>query len=568
MGDLKPQSLGAVLVAQGRLTERRLNDALVEQKRTGRRLGQILLESNYVTEEEIAQALAAQQSLPYIDLRHYELNPEITSHLSELQARQYRAIVLEDRGETYLVGLSDPFNMQRQDALAAVLKRPLDIAVVAEDQLTLTIDRLYRKKEQLQEYVQAVESDVERDTNIINLNQISASLDDVDAPVVKLLQSMFREAIRLRASDIHVEPQDKKLRIRYRVDGALSTQVETDLKIAPILAVKLKLMAGMDISEKRLPQDGRITVKVETRQIDIRMSTMPTQFGESIVMRLLIQSEGMRDLGVLGMADTLLKQFERAIRLPSGIILSTGPTGSGKTTTLYGALARLNNPDVKILTCEDPVEYRIAGINQVQVNEKIGLTFPRVLRSFLRQDPDILLIGEIRDNETAEIAIRAAMTGHMVLSTLHTNDAVSVPSRLIDMGVPGYMIAATLRGVLSQRLLRLVCTECAEPHEPTLEESEWLTRYVKALPAGATLKHGKGCSHCNGTGFSGRVGVFEFLEMNRTLAATLHRDDPLEFETAAQAQIGAESLVHHGLALAYQGKTTIAEVMRNAVFFD
>lgn len=561
----KNQMLGEELVAKGYLTAKKLAEALSEQERTGRKLGQILLDNNYVTEEQIARVLASQQGLPYIDLKHYNVNLDTVSKLDEMQSRKYRAVVLEDRKTTYLVAVSDPYNLSAQDALSARLHRPLEIAVVTNEQLNTLIEQVYSKDEQLTAFARAVESDVDSESNIINLNQISATVDDADAPVVRLLQTIFRDATQLRASDIHIEPQDKQLVVRYRIDGVLHTQVEADLKVAPPLVVKLKLMAGLDIAEKRLPQDGRISIRTEAKQLDIRMSTMPTQYGESVVLRILVQSQGMKDLKALGMPEALFQKFTQAIAAPSGIVLATGPTGSGKTTTLYGALSRLNSTEVKILTCEDPVEYRIGGINQVQVNEKIGLTFPRVLRSFLRQDPDILLVGEIRDNETAEIATRAAMTGHLVLSTLHTNDAVSTPSRLMDMGVPGFMIATTLRAVLSQRLLRLVCTECAQPHELTPEETEWVKRYFGEVPPGATLKSGKGCSACNGSGYRGRIGIFELLEMTPELAMALHKEDPIAFEAVARKQIGKDSIMHHGFDLVFQGLTTVTEVTKNAL---
>ena len=569
MQTTNPKSLGEALLAQGWLTAKQLTDALQEQKRTGQKLGQILLDNNFVNDEQIAKVLANQQNLPFVDLKRYNIQIDKTRLLGELQARKYRALILEERKNTYLVAISDPFNLSAQDALSVLLKRPIEYVVVSNDQLSAMIERVYLKDEQLTEFARAIESDIDRDYNIINLNRISTTVDDTDAPVVKLLQTVFREAAQSRASDIHIEAQEKKLVVRFRIDGALHTQVEADLKIAPPLVVKLKLMAGLDITERRIPQDGRISVKTDdSKQLDIRMSTMPTQYGESVVLRILMQSQGMKDLEALGMSEDMYKRFLVAINTPNGIVLSTGPTGSGKTTTLYGALSKLNNPEVKILTCEDPVEYRISGITQVQVNEKIGLTFPTVLRSFLRQDPDILLVGEIRDNETAEIATRAAMTGHLVLSTLHTNDAVSTPSRLMDMGVPGFMIASTLRAVLSQRLLRVVCTECAQPYEPKLEEQEWIKRYFGAVPDSATLRHGAGCPHCNGSGYRGRVGIFELLDMTQELAVALHTDNPVHFEEVARKQIGKESLMHQGFALAFQGRTTISEVIKNSLISE
>jgi MSHA biogenesis protein MshE len=562
-------TLGEALIAQGLLTPKQLSDALQEQKRTGQKLGQILIDNNLVNDEQIGRVLAAQQNLTFIDLKRFTIQRDKAHLLGEMQARKYRAILLEERKDTYLVAIADPFNLTAQDALSALLKRPIEYVVVSNDQLGTAIDRLYLKDEQLTEFARAIESDIDRDADIINLNTISNTVDDAEAPVVKLLQTVFREASQFRASDIHIEAQEKKLVVRYRIDGALHTHAEADLKIAPTLVVKLKLMANLDISEKRLPQDGRISVRIdESRQLDIRMSTMPTQYGESVVLRILMQSQGLRDLDALGMSDDVYQRFRAAINTPNGIVLATGPTGSGKTTTLYGALTMLNSPEVKILTCEDPVEYRIGGINQVQVNEKIGLTFPTVLRSFLRQDPDVLLVGEIRDNETAEIATRAAMTGHLVLSTLHTNDAVSTPARLMDMGIPAYLIATTLRAVLSQRLLRLICTDCAKPYEPTADELTWIRHYYGDVPHDAKLQAGAGCQHCNGSGYSGRIGIYELLDMTQELAMALHTNNPVQFEAVARNQIGQSNLMHQGFALAFQGRTTVSEVIKNSLITD
>jgi MSHA biogenesis protein MshE len=321
-------------------------------------------------------------------------------------------------------------------------------------------------------------------------------------------------------------------------------------------------MAGLDIAEKRLPQDGRIAVKSGARRLDVRMSTMPSQHGESVVMRILMREGELIDLEKTGMSAPVLAAFARVLKAPHGIVLVTGPTGSGKTTTLYGALQRLNDPGVKILTCEDPVEYRIPGLVQVQVNEKIELGFARVLRSFLRQDPDILLVGEIRDQETAEIAVRAAMTGHLVLSTLHTNDAISTPGRLLDMGVPGYMIASTVLAVLSQRLLRLSCRYCIEPYAPRPDELEWVKHHVGGEIAQAKFQRGKGCTRCNSVGYTGRTGVFEMIEMTAPLAAAIHGSDPREFERVAREQLGRNTVARRALELVLAGETTIAEAMQ------
>ena len=568
MDNLTCPTLGELLKTQGVISEEQLNQALAEQKSSGRKISQILIDSNFASEEQVAKALATQQGISYVDLNKFESDPTLVLGLSELQSRQFRAMVLEDRGETYLVGMVDPSNVSVQDSIARVLKRPIEVAVITQEHLANAIERLYSKQVEIGEAIQQFQSDTENVVNAIDLSQVVTKIDGEEAPVAKLLYSMFREALRLRASDIHIEPQAKKRRIRYRIDGVLHTHIETDLAIASTLVVKLKLLAGLDISEKRLPQDGRLSIQLDSRTLDVRMSTMPTQHGESVVLRLLIQSQSMRDLAALGMPAEMLERFYRIITAPNGIVLAAGPTGCGKTTTLYGALSRINHPDIKILTCEDPIEYRVAGINQVQVNEKVGLTFPRVLRSFLRQDPDVLLVGEIRDKETAEIAVRAAMTGHMVLSTLHTNDAISAPLRLIDMGVPPYLIAATLRAVLSQRLVRLVCPHCAVPATLTADQEEWLRRFFHDKPQPGKFMVGKGCAHCENTGYYGRIGIFELLEINRELAKALQHGAPEEFETLAREQLGAQSLLHHGMALALEGKTSISEIMKNVFLLE
>ena len=557
----KSSQLGSALIEQGYLTPDQLNEALADQQRTGRLLGQVLVENNYVTEEQIARVIAVQQGIPFIDLRRYDVVSATVHVLTEVQARRFRAILLEDRGDAYLVGLADPSDLRAQDELSSLLGRPIDIAVITVEQFNQTVDRIYRKIDQLGEFAKDVERDLDLESGVVDLNQLTISIDDIDAPVVKLLQTIIEEAAKMRASDIHIEPQEKKLVVRFRVDGVLHPQVEADPRISSALLVRLKLLAGLDIAEKRMPQDGRIAVRTGNNRIDIRLSTMPTQYGESVVMRLLIQSQGVRGLEQSGMPADVLEKFNNAIGSPYGLVLVTGPTGSGKSTTLYGALQKLNHPNVKILTCEDPVEYRIAGINQVQVNDKIELSFARVLRSFLRQDPDILLVGEIRDQETALIATRAAMTGHLVLSTLHTNDAVSTPARLLDMGVSGFMIATTLLGVVSQRLLRLICTYCAQPYQPKHEETEWVKHFRGDDLSQANFRHGKGCSRCNGIGFSGRIGVFEMLEMTGPLAAAIHKADPVLFERLGREHMGNDTLEHRAVDLVVGGQTTIAEAM-------
>ena len=557
---LKPARLGEWLLEQGQISAEQLKNALAEQKRTGRPLGKVLVENGYISDEQIARAIASQMGLPFADLRQQEISTDTVSLLSELQARQFRAIVLEDRGETYLVGLCDPSDPRSQDELMRVLRRPIETAVIPTSQFNDALDRYYRKRSQIDEFAKEVEREIDHDSGELRLGELDISGADIDAPVIKLLQTMFEEADRMRASDIHIEPQERKLLVRFRIDGVLYPQLDTDPRVHAALLVRLKLLAGLDISERRLPQDGRFAVRTASNRIDVRLSTMPTQYGESAVMRLLIQSHVVSDLDKLGMSAEMLEKFKAAITAPHGMVLVTGPTGSGKSTTLYCALQKLNQPSVKILTCEDPVEYRIAGVNQVQINEKIDLSYARVLRSFLRQDPDILLVGEIRDQETAEISARAAMTGHLVLSTLHTNDALSAPARLLDLGLPGFMIATTLLCVISQRLVRLICPHCAQPQLSNVER-DWLRQQLGVEKDFSGVLRGTGCLHCNGQGFKGRVAVQELLEITPLLAATLHQGDAALFERQAREQMGGRMLRERTLELVLAGQTTVSEAM-------
>ncbi|MCF8211540.1 MAG: GspE/PulE family protein, partial [Rhodoferax sp.] len=378
----------------------------------------------------------------------------------------------------------------------------------------------------------------------------------------RLLQSMFEDAVQVGASDVHIEPQEEGLQIRVRVDGVLQTQTQADKRIAGALVQRLKLMSDLDISEKRLPQDGRFSVLLRDQTIDVRLSTLPTTYGESAVMRLLMQGAGMRRLDAIGMPAYMLKRFREVLGRSSGMVLVTGPTGSGKTTTLYAALAEIDAKELKVITVEDPVEYRLPGLNQVQINDKIELTFAKVLRACLRQDPDVILVGEMRDAETAEIGLRAAITGHLVLSTLHTRDAMSTPFRLLDMGVPSFMVATSLQAVIAQRLVRLNCTECATPHTPTPHEQTWLDGMLVNDAPHVVAKRGLGCSACNGTGYSGRQGIYELLEMDATLTQAASQSNPAAFMRAARERMKGQTMPFHALELVRQGRTSLAEAMR------
>jgi MSHA biogenesis protein MshE len=552
--------LGEILVSQKFLSQEQLNLALEEQKRSGRKLGRIFVEQGFVTEDQISEALARQLNIPFINLKFYNLKPEVVRLLPETQARRFRAIIMEVRGNSVLVGMVDPTDLFAYDEIARVVKRDINLAVVNESLLLQAIDRLYRRTEEISDLAHALEEELGE--TAVDFGTLGLTQNLEDAPVVRLLQTVFEDAAQIHASDIHIEPQEATLQIRFRIDGVLHMQTEVDPKIATALALRLKLMSGLDISEKRLPQDGRFNVRVKNRSIDVRISTMPTQYGESVVMRLLNQDEGVPSLERLGFPQSMLGRFREIFNRPQGMVLVTGPTGSGKTTTLYAVLAELNSVARKIITVEDPVEYRLPGINQVQVNEKIDLTFARVLRSTLRQDPDIVLVGEMRDQETAQIGMRAAMTGHMVLSTLHTNDAVSTPVRLLDMGVPPYMVAMSLHTVLAQRLLRLVCESCSTDYTLLPTELTWLSLELGAAASQRRYVHGRGCSQCNGTGYHGRTGVYEMLEMTGPLVDALNHQDTNQFIKLAKQQMAGKTLRRAAVDLVVAGRTTVAEAMR------
>ncbi len=552
--------LGEILVRQDLISADTLSKALEEQKRTGRKLGRIFVDRGYVTETQISEALARQLKIPFIDLHQFNTKPDLINKLPEAQARRFRCAVLEDKGASYLVGMVDPTDLFAYDELVRILRKDIELAVIQEGSLLQLIDRSYRRTDEISSL--ALELGEDLGDTAIDFSSMGVAKTAEEAPVVKLLQTIFEDAVQVRASDIHIEPQENKLHIRFRIDGVMHLQTKAELKIASALVLRLKLMSGLDISEKRLPQDGRFAVKVKQQTVDVRISTMPTQYGESVVMRLLIQNTSGFSLEKLGMPSEMLERFRKLIHRPSGMVLVTGPTGSGKTTTLYAALNELNSTSNKIITVEDPVEYRLPGINQVQVNEKIDLDFSRVLRSTLRQDPDIVLVGEMRDQETAQIGLRAAMTGHLVLSTLHTNDAISTPIRMIDMGAPRFMVAMSIVAVVAQRLVRLVCTGCSEPHAPQPIEHAWLQHELGKEVGQHHYVRGKGCSLCNGTGYLGRVGVYELLEMDNDLIEAANHHDPNHFIKLGRQRMAGNTLRKSAVDLVIQKRTTIAEAMR------
>ncbi|SFR47054.1 MSHA biogenesis protein MshE [Pseudidiomarina maritima] len=554
--------LGDLLVQDGMITENQLQQALADQKQNGRKLGVTLIDLGFIDEHDLLEFLARQLNIPLIELGDRKISQQVVNLIPEVQARRHRALVIEADDKSALVGMSDPADLAAVDAISQYLQpREMKLAVVPDAELLEAFDNLYRRTKDIAQFAKELQTETQ-DGAEFDLGALSLDDDDDEATVAKLLQSIFADAVQVRASDIHIEPDDRALRIRMRVDGVLQENVLTETNIANALLLRLKLMAGLDISEKRLPQDGRFNIKVRDHSIDVRVSTMPVQYGESCVMRLLDQSAGLLQLEQTGMPEHILKRVRRLIHRPYGMLIVTGPTGSGKTTTLYGALSELNQAEKKIITVEDPVEYRLPRISQVQVNSKIGLSFSNVLRTTLRQDPDIIMVGEMRDHETVEIGLRGSITGHLVLTTLHTNDSITSALRLIDMGAAPYLVGAALRGVLAQRLIRRVCENCKTTDTPEAAELTLLRRMDSSIPAdGSGFVRGKGCRSCNHTGYKGRIGVFELLEMNETMIDALRDSNMREFAQAARQSEGFKPLASVALEYARQGITSLDEVL-------
>ncbi|CAD5370269.1 Type II secretion system protein E [Rubrivivax sp. A210] len=553
--------LGDVLVQQHLISATQLEEALREQRSSGKKLGRLFIDSGLITEEALAHALARQLRVPAVNLKSFPLKSENVRLLAESPARRHRAVVLEDKGEHLLVGMVDPLDLFAFDELTRLLKRPLRIAVVPESQLPPVLDRHYRRTEEISGLAKALERDI---GDAVDFGTLQANVGQEAAPVVRLLQSVFEDAMQVGASDVHIDPQENHLVIRSRIDGLLQTQTQAEKRIGAALAQRLKLMAGLDISEKRLPQDGRFTVRLRERTVDVRLSTLPSQYGESLVMRLLSQGDAVRRLHQIGMPDDILARLREVLGRHAGMLIVTGPTGSGKTTTLYAALAELDADQQKIITVEDPIEYRLPGLTQVQVNDRIELDFARVLRAALRQDPDVILVGEMRDAETVEIGLRSAITGHLVLSSLHTRDAMGTPFRLLDMGAPPFMVATSLQAVIAQRLVRQNCENCAAPTVLNAQESAWLHAVGGAvgIAMGEKTLRGQGCSACNGTGCSGRLGVYELLEMDAALADAVTHADPPSFTRLARERMAGRTLAARAFELVRQGRVSVAEAMR------
>ncbi|MCQ8105081.1 GspE/PulE family protein [Methylomonas sp. SURF-2] len=560
---MEPQKkirIGDLLVQNRIISHEQLMNALAEQKKTGRKLGRTLIDLNYISETDLLNFLSRQLQIPFLDIAQYKRKPEVCKELPENLARRFRVMLLESNPHDILLAMADPTDLMGLDEISRVLKKRIRQAVVRESDLISAIDQAYRRTEEISNLAEQLSDELSE--NNFDFNNLLSKVEVSDAPVVKLLQSILEDAVQTNASDIHIEPDEKVLRIRQRIDGVLNEHVLDNINIAPALVVRLKLMCGLNISEKRLPQDGRFSIRVKNKNLDIRLSTLPIQNGESVVMRILDSSKGLLDLDLLGMPAELSTRFKAHIRNPHGLILVTGPTGSGKTTTLYAALSAVNFPQTKIITAEDPVEYSLPRINQAQINEKIGLSFASVLRSALRQDPDVILVGEIRDRETAEIAVRASITGHLVFSTLHTNGAVETATRLLDMGIEGYILASALKVIVAQRLVRKICDRCAESVAIKEDQIIWLEQSFGLSASEIDFKKGIGCQHCNHLGYRGRIGVYELLEMRHETLDALRRNDSASFISAARATPGFKTFTEQALELVKQGTTTLHEIMR------
>lgn len=558
----KKLRLGDVLVNSGVITAEQLQKGLELQKGSGRKLGETLVDEGITTEENIAKALSSQLGYEMVDLQDVSIDEEILNLVPPNILKKHKMIPFEysRTGMNVLrVAMSDPMNMAAMDDINIITNLQVEPVVATPRDVMLALDRYYGQAEvnsALEEYVKEKTSQMAEQEDIYS--------DDINnSPIVQLVKTMIEQAVRQRASDIHIEPMEKQVRVRYRIDGALYEKAAYNISLLPALVARVKIIGGMDISEKRKPQDGRITQVVDRREFDIRVSILPTVYGEKIVMRLTSKNALSREKSQLGLKPHDLQKFDHILKNPHGILLVTGPTGSGKSTTLYTALSELNKEDVNIITVEDPVEANIDGINQVQVNNKADLTFASALRSILRQDPDIIMIGEIRDQETASIAVQASITGHLVVSTLHTNSAASTITRLVDMGIEPYLIADSTVGVIAQRLVRRLCPDCKRAKKADAEDLEMLMRKPEE---DLTIYEPCGCAKCDGTGFRGRIGVYEIMEVTPQLKHIISKGGEVEAIKAQALKDGMHTLRMSATELVLDGTTSVQEMMR--VSFD
>ena len=571
ISQLRSRPLGRIFIKMGKLTRTQVGEALALQKEKSGPIGQILVELGYVDEADIQLALAAQVGMEPVDLSKFDVPKEVIALVPAQVTRTYKIVPIDYEPSTKLltIALDDPANFQATDDLKTLMGFQVKACISTPEDVATALDRYYpeNEAESISDLINEIAGDdalsaFEDRGESIDLDELKELAES--NPVKKLLNLVLLQAIRDKASDIHFEPFEEEYKMRYRIDGVLYEMVPPPKHIAMAIASRIKVMADLDIAERRLPQDGRIELQVAGNPVDLRVSVLPTMFGESVVMRVLDRGNVSLDVHHLGMRDDDLQVFDQLIRKPNGIIINTGPTGSGKTTTLYSALSLLNTPGVKILTAEDPVEYDIDGLCQCQINADIGLTFARCLRSFLRQDPDIILVGEIRDLETAQIAIHASLTGHLVFSTLHTNDAPTAITRLLDLGVEPYLVTATLEAIVAQRLVRKICTNCRTEIQPT----EDVLRELNLVPEevrGRTFYFGQGCDLCNNTGYRGRTGIFEIMHLDDALRDLILRGISTNVIREESKKHGMRTLRDTGLMAIYDGVTTIEEVVRATV---
>ncbi|MCC7217769.1 MAG: type II secretion system ATPase GspE [Burkholderiales bacterium] len=553
--------LGELLVERGKLDAGTLERALRLQQESGEKLGALLVTLGVVAQRDVAEALAAQLALPLVDAAGYPEFPILEETVSARFLREARALPVREDDAEVVLAMADPTDAYTIGAFEMVTGRAVRPLVAIPTELDAALERLYGTGKSAQSQVIG---DVETRVDELAFDADVQQLKDLasEAPVIRLVSLLITNALDMRASDIHVEPFESRLAVRYRVDGVLHDVESPPKRLAAAVISRVKIMANLDIAERRLPQDGRIRLRVQGKEIDLRVSTVPTMHGESVVMRILDKGGVALDFAKLGFFDDTLKSFLDVLMQPHGILLVTGPTGSGKTTTLYTALDRLNQPDVKILTVEDPVEYQMVGVNQIQVKPQIDLTFANALRSIVRQDPDVIMIGEIRDLETAQIAVQSALTGHLVLSTVHTNDAASTVNRLLDMGIEDYLLTSTVIGILAQRLVRRLCPHCKEPYHalPEVVRELGLARF--AGEGEVTLHHARGCAQCSQTGYSGRFCILEMLPMTDPLRSLVMRHaTSSELKAEAQRE-GMLTMYDDGLRKALAGQTTVEEVLR------
>lgn len=544
--------LGDLLVEAGLITEAQLQEAL-QQKAPGQKLGDALLQRGYITEQQLIEVLEFQLGIPHVSLYRYPIDPKLTNLVPKEFAKRNMVMPLKAEGDRLLVAMADPMDFFVIDDLRLSTGFHIETAIASKDDILRAINKYYDIDESMEDFLRMAptQETVEEER-----------VTEEDSPIVRLVNQILQLAIEQRASDIHIDPQETKVLIRYRVDGVLRTDRALPKHMQSVLTARIKILANMDITEHRVPQDGRIKMNIDFHPVDLRVSTLPTVYGEKIVMRVLDLGAALNDIQKLGFNKLNLQRFIELIERPTGIVLITGPTGSGKSSTLYAALNRLNSEEVNIITIEDPVEYQLEGINQIQVNPNVGLTFAQGLRSILRQDPNIIMVGEIRDRETAEVAIRASLTGHLVLSTLHTNDALSTVTRLIDMGIEPFLVATSLAGVVSQRLVRRVCRDCQYEQEPTKREMEIFAR--RGIKIDKVIR-GRGCPTCNMTGYKGRIALHELLVMTDDMRRVILNHEPFSKLRELALKNKMIFLIDDGLLKVKQGITTLEEVLKVAI---